>query len=98
MLFKAQAQMDEDISIAFKKFDTHFENQKEEVEVQMKLSQNWMTKVCSKLDNYTNEIDRNPEHIAYEILDNDPLNENSVMAISNEAEEWIDAATEKRKF
>lgn len=54
--------------------------------------------MCSILDSYTNEIGRNPEYIAYELLDNDPLNEDSVAALSTEAEEWIETAIQKRKF
>lgn len=57
-----------------------------------------MTQVCSILDAYTIEIDKNPEYIAYDLLDNNPLNEKSVAHLSTQGEEWIENAIQLRKF
>ena len=61
-------------------------------------SQKWLHKVCSIIDRYTQETQRNPDYIAYELLDCNPLNEDSVEALYSEAEQQIYAAIEKRKF
>lgn len=57
-----------------------------------------MTSVCSILDSYTTEIDRNPDYIAYDLLDNNPLNERSVAYLSTKGEEWIENAVQLRKY
>lgn len=76
----------------------HFDTEAASVTTVVETGTRWLQKVCSILDTYTAEIERNPEHIAYELLDNNPLNENTVEALYSEAEEWIARSGEKRKF
>ena len=62
------------------------------------IGHDWQKKVSNILDRYSNEIAKNSEYIAYDLLDNSPLNENSVESIYSNAENWLDQSTEKRKF
>lgn len=43
-------------------------------------------KIREVVDNYTESIGQNPSHIAYDLLDNDPLNDNSVNGLCSQAE------------
>lgn len=55
-------------------------------------------KVCDILDNYTKNIEKNQDHIAYDILDSNVLNENSVESLYQRAEVWIEDVKEKKVF
>lgn len=98
LLSKLEAEAHGKISHSFQTFDVHFDEEAASVSAVMETGTRWLQKVCSILDSYTAEIERNPEHIAYELLDNYPLNENTVEALYSEAEEWIARSVEKRKF
>jgi hypothetical protein len=55
-------------------------------------------KVCDILDNYTKNIEKSQDHIAYDILDCNILNENSVESLYQRAEVWIEDSKEKKIF
>lgn len=52
-------------------------------------------KIRQILDDYTSEIAKNPTYIAYSLLDNDPLNDNSVECLCSQSEIWKDVVSEK---
>ena len=49
------------------------------------------------MDDYTNRIQVNPEYIAYDLLDNDPLQDNTIESIYTITEGWLTEANEKQK-
>jgi hypothetical protein len=47
------------------------------------------------LNSYTAKIDQNPNYIAYELLNNDPLNDESVEHLCSQSELWLDQVKRK---
>ena len=47
------------------------------------------------LNSYTAKIEKNPNYIAYELLNNDPLNDESVEYLCSQSELWLDQAKKK---
>jgi len=43
------------------------------------------------LDSHTEKTQTNPNFIAFELLDNDPLNENSVEGLFSRSEIWLES-------
>ena len=62
------------INKKYQRFEQIFDEQKNLINNTVEIGYKWQKKVCSILDKYTNEIDRNPEYVAYDILDNNALN------------------------
>lgn len=44
------------------------------------------------LDQYKAKIEKNSNYIAFELLDNDPLNENSVECLCSQSALWLDGS------
>ena len=42
------------------------------------------------LSDYANKTEKNPTYIAYDFLDNDPLNDNSVESLTTQVELWLE--------
>jgi hypothetical protein len=48
-----------------------------------------LKRVFEIIDKFEKEVDRDSEYIAYDILDNDKANKNSVEALYSKAEGWV---------
>ena len=89
LLNSLEARALDQVSGCFNNFEPHFEKQQTLITSVVNNGSTWMQKVHGMLDSYTAELQRNPEHIAFDLLDNNPLNESSVEYLYSEAEEWM---------
>ena len=56
------------------------------------------TTIREVLNHYTAKIEKNPQYIAYEPLNNDPLNDTSVEYLCSQSELWLDQVNKKVEF
>lgn len=66
------------INDAFKEHEQEFNSHINNLKVFEVEGAKQSNKIREIVDNYTEQISQNPNHIAYDLLDNDPLNDNSV--------------------
>jgi hypothetical protein len=74
----------------FEKYDKIFDDEAEELKKVADENRELMLKMGDILNNYMVEIERNPDFIAYNILDSNVNNVNSVEAMYQQIEHWIE--------
>ena len=87
--------MQQQIRENFSQFDSLFEEEIREDQVCGAEGEKWQKQVQDIVDNYTNHMENDSDYIAYEILDNNPMNEQSQEFLYSAAEVWIEQV-EKR--
>lgn len=74
----------------FEKYDKIFSQEADELKKVADENRKLMLKMGDILNNYMTEIERNPDFIAYNILDSDVSNQNSVESMYQQIEHWIE--------
>jgi len=78
----------EQIDKEFEKFNPSFEKEKSVLERQVLEGETQQGVIRTILDQYSKTIETNPNHIAFELLDKDPLNDTSVEYLCSQQEIW----------
>lgn len=82
----------------FVKYDTVFIDEAHEFKKVEDENRKLMLKMGDILNNYMNEIERNADYVAFDILDSNLENNNSVEAMYQQIEKWIEDNRQAIKF
>lgn len=91
-LDKIKEMMVTQIGEAFNIFEDKFDQEKTKFHSSQADCLKQQEKIKEILDSTTTKIDQNSKYIAFELLDNDPLNDLSVEGLCSQSEIWHDVA------